>query len=403
MIRACSFGIALACAWPAMAGPASYPTTPLGITLQKVKRSELSPVKGAPTAPVVANFGDREPPAVIFANAEGKTLYAYAADAGEKPVCDRGAEWQVLEATGAPAGDWSMVPCGTARQWAYRGQPLYTSAKDTKVGEAKGVTEKWRAVIYNPAADLAHPANVTIRAKVKSVDAPVFADTGGFTLYTYDGDKVPNRATCTDTCVKTWRPFAAPQIAKPVGDWTVVNRADGRRQWAYRGKPLYLYQGDTKPGDASGDNLDGQWHAAALTQPFTPPGVTSARIALGFMAFVASDGKTLYARDNFRYSTGGHSINDGPPPAAEVGRAIGVNGCDETCVKDWPPLLAAADAQSTGYWSVVARADGRKQWAYQGYPLYTYSGDRIPGDAFGLDVFTYTSGAAAMYWRVATP
>jgi predicted lipoprotein with Yx(FWY)xxD motif len=86
-----------------------------------------------------------------------------------------------------------------------------------------------------------------------------------------------------------------------------------------------------------------------------------------------------------------------------VGRAIGVAGCDDACTRQWTPLNATDDAIATGYWSIVMRPDGRRQWAYQGYPLYTYAGDRQAGDAFGVDVFTFTSGAAAMYWRVATP
>ena len=40
-------------------------------------------------------------------------------------------------------------------------------------------------------------------------------------------------------------------------------RDDGVRQWAYKGKPLYTWSKDTKPGDASGDGVGGSWHIAA--------------------------------------------------------------------------------------------------------------------------------------------
>ena len=48
-----------------------------------------------------------------------------------------------------------------------------------------------------------------------------------------------------------------------MGDYTAITREDGSKQWAYKGRPLYYWAQDAKPGDKSGDGkLDGQWHAA---------------------------------------------------------------------------------------------------------------------------------------------
>jgi predicted lipoprotein with Yx(FWY)xxD motif len=33
-------------------------------------------------------------------------------------------------------------------------------------------------------------------------------------------------------------------------------------QWAYNGRPLYLWQKDKKPGDVTGDGVGGVWHVA---------------------------------------------------------------------------------------------------------------------------------------------
>ena len=33
-----------------------------------------------------------------------------------------------------------------------------------------------------------------------------------------------------------------------------------RKQWAYKGKPVYLWSKDTKPGDTTGDNFNNVWH-----------------------------------------------------------------------------------------------------------------------------------------------
>ncbi len=47
------------------------------------------------------------------------------------------------------------------------------------------------------------------------------------------------------------------------GLFTVITRDDGGKQWAYKGKPLYTWQKDQKPGDITGDGfLNGAWHIA---------------------------------------------------------------------------------------------------------------------------------------------
>ena len=50
--------------------------------------------------------------------------------------------------------------------------------------------------------------------------------------------------------------------AASTGDYSVVTRDDGGKQWAYKGKPLYLWIKDQKPGDMSGDGFNKVWHAA---------------------------------------------------------------------------------------------------------------------------------------------
>jgi predicted lipoprotein with Yx(FWY)xxD motif len=67
------------------------------------------------------------------------------------------------------------------------------------------------------------------------------------------------------------------------------------------------------------------------------------------------------------------------------------------------PLQASADAQASGFWSVAQRSDGTRQWAYQGYPVYTNTRDKKPGDMLGRDMFDLTDGSNALYWRAVTP
>src|SRR5216683_7976235 len=76
----------------------------------------------------------------------------------------------------------------------------------------------------------------------------VFTDDKGMTLYTFDKDD-KGKSNCYDQCAKAWPPYAAAADAKAEGDWTIVDRTDGTKMWAYDGKPLYTFVKDAKPGD----------------------------------------------------------------------------------------------------------------------------------------------------------
>ena len=47
-----------------------------------------------------------------------------------------------------------------------------------------------------------------------------------------------------------------------MGPYTIVTRDDGKRQWAYKGWPLYYWSKDTKTGDKTGDGFNGVWKVA---------------------------------------------------------------------------------------------------------------------------------------------
>ena len=61
----------------------------------------------------------------------------------------------------------------------------------------------------------------------------------------------------------------------------------------------------------------------------------------------------------------------------------GQSQCSGPCAALWPPYTAAADAKAAGDFSVIARADHSRQWAWQGRPLYRYAGDPKPDDIHG--------------------
>jgi predicted lipoprotein with Yx(FWY)xxD motif len=89
------------------------------------------------------------------------------------------------------------------------------------------------------------------------------ADASGRTLYTFDKDSA-NASACNSGCAAMWPPFAAPSGAAAKGDFTLVSREDGAQQWSYKGKPLYLFSGDTQPGEAKGEGMGGVWHSVSM-------------------------------------------------------------------------------------------------------------------------------------------
>ena len=89
----------------------------------------------------------------------------------------------------------------------------------------------------------------------------IYTDAKGMTLYTFDKDE-PGKSNCYDQCAVNWPPFLAEAGAIAEEEWTIVDRTDGTKQWAYEGKPLYLYIEDKKAGDVTGEGKGGVWHVA---------------------------------------------------------------------------------------------------------------------------------------------
>ncbi|HTN63484.1 MAG TPA: hypothetical protein VL147_18345 [Devosia sp.] len=89
----------------------------------------------------------------------------------------------------------------------------------------------------------------------------VLTDANGMTLYTFDKDTA-GVSNCYDQCATNWPPAMADAAAAADGDFTIVDRTDGTKMWAYKGLPLYLWKNDAKPGDVTGDGVGGVWHTA---------------------------------------------------------------------------------------------------------------------------------------------
>jgi len=86
----------------------------------------------------------------------------------------------------------------------------------------------------------------------------MLVDAKGMTVYTYDKDTA-GKSACTGKCAQNWPPVKAGDAALPE-PYSVVTRDDGSKQLAYKGKPLYTFVKDKKPGDMAGDKAMDAWH-----------------------------------------------------------------------------------------------------------------------------------------------
>ena len=85
----------------------------------------------------------------------------------------------------------------------------------------------------------------------------------GMTLYVFDKDTAGSgKSVCNGQCATNWPPLMAADGDKDSGDYSVITRDDGKKQWAMKGKPLYYWAKDAKPGDKTGDGVLNIWHVA---------------------------------------------------------------------------------------------------------------------------------------------
>ncbi|MEJ8847015.1 hypothetical protein [Variovorax rhizosphaerae] len=82
----------------------------------------------------------------------------------------------------------------------------------------------------------AAPTNLPVKAA-----GGMLVNAKGLTPYTFDKDVATSgKSVCNGDCAGKWPPVIAADGARPGGDY----RDDGKKQWAFRGKPLYTWPED---------------------------------------------------------------------------------------------------------------------------------------------------------------
>lgn len=94
-----------------------------------------------------------------------------------------------------------------------------------------------------------------------SAKGKIFTDQSGQSLYTFKKD-ASGVSNCYSACAVAWPPFTAAADATTKGEWSLISRKDGSKQWALNGMPLYYFAADKAAGDVKGDGVGGVWHLA---------------------------------------------------------------------------------------------------------------------------------------------
>ena len=396
-------------------GPQAPLATPAGITMKSVRVGQGVNVPG--------QSSNQPRLRTVFADDQAYTLYTYDKDQPGKSNCNGECAKTWPPAKVDPAaqatGEWTIVTRDDgAKQWAFRGRPLYTYIKDAPPPEGTmaffmggggssghDVDGVWHIFEIQPADWLQLPNGLGVM-EVATAPGQVMTNERGRSLYTFDS-KASGKPLG-----KEWLPVEAPQLAIPVGDFTVVARPDGIYQWALKGKPLYTYTGDADLGDSNGKALDKRIDLAWVMHYYTPAGLKILPNQRRGGVLALENDQVLYTRDRaYANMEGGHNARGSGRGSPTTGRAIGLTGCNEECEQTWKPVKAPADAKPQGYWWVFTRADGTKQWGYHGYALYTYTKEK-PGQITGYDIFDMTvndntkdlkAKNLGLYWRPISP
>ncbi len=387
------------------AGMTSVPlVAPVGISLQD---SEVYPSQGGGRRgrgqeakvpegmPKTAGFfnggGMDRGSSQYLADEQGRYLYVFEDDVtpGKSACVDACAEqWipaQPLKGAQA-GGQWSIItrPDKT-KQWAYRGKPLHRFVGDVP-GELVGLKSgapKWKTVKLDIAGDIKRPPGIGV-TEARFGGGYVLTDRVGFTLYAANEKAKAIKACVTADCLDQWKPVVAPAAASPVGDFTLASRSDGLMQWVYKGQPLFTFTGDLMQGDVFGIAKDPNIQATMIARHWMPP-EADIKFDPARGPIVAKDKFTLYRFDVSFHAQTGHGIPGSTAGSPKVGKTLGTGACNDECLKEWKPYVAAPGAVSTGHWELMTRQNGVRQWSYRGFAAYTYAGDKSPLDRAGSD------------------
>jgi predicted lipoprotein with Yx(FWY)xxD motif len=247
------------------------------------------------------------------------------------------------------------------------------AAASTGAGNGYGADGQSTESPAEPAGELAVADNPDL--------GKVLSDSSGLTLYRFDADTAdPPKSNCDGGCATTWPPVPADDATAGAGiDKALlgeVTRADGTKQLTVGGWPAYRYAKDVNAGDVNGQGVGGKWFALAPTGKKATvsalPGLSTRKDAKLGEIVVDKNGMTVY-----------RFLKDKAWPKS-------VSNCTGACLEKWPAVgpVAADDTKGVVKKGLMpfTRPDGVKQMTVNCWPIYTFAGDKAPGDTNGQGV-----------------
>jgi predicted lipoprotein with Yx(FWY)xxD motif len=293
---------------------------------------------------------------------------------------------------GAAQGNFSLVTrADGTQQWAYEDIPLYTFGGDNAQGDISGdgVGSVWHLArpkafkTANINEVSTYVGNQTILSVISTGEVleSFRADKDGFALYIFDADLL-NESACYglngDSCITAWPPLLADTGAKPTSAMSVLDLANGQQQWAYKGKALYFFAGDTAAGDSNGANIGNVWHLANKL-----PAIQRVVDDISRLSSTGEVSVLLPNVDNNNALEVSQNDKDQFTLYTFDNDEAGISNCNDGCAVAWPPFIASEDETASGAFSKTARTDGNMQWAYNDKPLYFFGSDAEKGDMNG--------------------
>ena len=291
---------------------------------------------------------------------------------------------------------WTVVERqdGT-RQWAYDEQPLYTSIRDKQPGDVLGGTRRryggdspaYRVPVGPPARI---PPGFAIRST--SIGRMLTTDRNA-SVYAFDSDTATS-SSCEGACLTNWKPVLASSLARELGEWTHFERSPGVRQWVFRGKPLYTYELDQSSWSQQGSDVPG-WNNVFTQLADSYPSSFRVQPTIIGNVLATAEGKSIYI-----YNCGEDSADQlgcDHPDDTQVYRFAMCGGGDPAkCLEHWPYVIAGENEVSenrtwtivwidplTGRFATPGQTGALRVWAYRDRPVYTFGGDKRPGDLHG--------------------
>jgi predicted lipoprotein with Yx(FWY)xxD motif len=177
---------------------------------------------------------------------------------------------------------WNQAVSGSGPAWRAAGNGDRRRPGRWPSGRARArlpVLAAWAACVCLAACGSGHPAHAQaapgwqVRAGVVRGLGTIVTDGRGFTLYVFQPDR-HGPSVCTGVCADVWPPLDLPRgVRRPVAGPGVnpkllgtAPRAGGVLQVTYNRWPLYLYEHDLAPGQATGQAEGmGAWYTMSVT------------------------------------------------------------------------------------------------------------------------------------------